>query len=111
MSDHSALSHLKVLFDAALQDYETQTGISLPEHPLAERLQNCHSVESIAAVLHEQTDAFNEFWGKGKLMRSLMKVLSVLHDVSASAKLGEVIGRRVHLNALMGSFVRLTRIP
>jgi hypothetical protein len=29
MSDHSASPHLKVLFDAALQDYETQTDMAL----------------------------------------------------------------------------------
>ena len=110
MSDHSALSHIKVLFDAALQDYETQTGIPLPEHPLAERLQECHSVESITAVLHEQTQDFNQFRGKEKLIKSLTNAISVLHNLSSCAKLGEVIGL-VHLKALMGSFVRLTRIP
>ena len=110
MSDHSALSHLNVLFNSALQDYEAQTGISLPEHPLTERLQDCHSVDSIATVLHEQTEDFNEFQGKEKLFKSLKNAISVLHRLSAYARLGEVIGR-VHLNALMGSFVRLTRNP
>ena len=110
MSDHSALPHLKVLFDASLKDYKTQTGIPLPEHPLAKRLQECYSVGSIAAVLHEQTEAFNEFQGKEKLINSLKNVISVLHNLSVCAKLGEVIGL-VHLNALMGCFVRLTRIP
>ena len=109
MSDQSALYHLQVLFNAALQDYQTQTGISLPEHPLAERLQDCHSVGSIAAVLQEQTEAFNEFRGKDKLINSLKNAISVLHNLSACAKLGEVIGL-VHIKALMGSFIRLTRI-
>jgi hypothetical protein len=45
-----ASSHLKVLFEAALQDYERQTGIALAKHPLAERLQECDSVESITAA-------------------------------------------------------------
>ena len=103
MSDHSALFHIEVLFGAALQDYETQTGIPLLEHPLAERLQNCHSVESIAAVLHGQTENFNEFQGKEKLFKSLKNAISVLHRLSAYGKLGEVIGL-VHLKALMGVF-------
>ncbi|KAN0103967.1 hypothetical protein V8E52_011451 [Russula decolorans] len=92
MSDQSASSHLKVLFDAALQDYERQTGIALAKHPLAERLQECHSVESITTVLHEQTQAFNQFRGKEKLMKLLKNAASVLHKLSACAKLGEVIG-------------------
>jgi len=110
MSDHSASSHLNVLFEAALQDYERQTGIALAKHPLAERLQECHSVESITAVLHEQTQAFNEFRGKEKVMKLLGNVVSILCKLSASAKHGEVIGV-VHLKALMGSSIRLTLIP
>ena len=110
MSDHSAPSHLKLLFEAALEDYETQTGIALPQHPLAERLQECHSVESITAVLHEQTQAFNQFRGKEKLIKSLKNAISILHNLSVCAKLGEVIGL-VHLKPLMGNFIPLTLVP
>ena len=92
MSDHSAPSNLNVLFEAALQDYETQTGIALAKHPLAERLQECHSIESITTVLHEQTHAFNEFRGKEKVIKLLKNAVSVLHKLTAGAKLGEVIG-------------------
>jgi hypothetical protein len=102
--------HLKVLFEAALQDYETQTGIALAKHPLAERLQECQSVESITAVLHEQTQAFDEFRGKEKVMKLLKNAVSVLYKLSACAKLGKVIGV-VHLKALMEGFKRLTLIP
>jgi hypothetical protein len=90
MSDQSPSSHLNVLFDAALQDYERQTGIALAKHPLAERLQECDSVESIAAILHEQTRAFKEFRGKEKAIQLLKSAVSILYKLSASAKLGEV---------------------
>jgi hypothetical protein len=110
MSDQSASSHLKVLFEAALQSYERQTGIPLAKHPLAERLQECHSVESIITVLHEQTQSFNEFRGKEKIMKLLKNVVSILHKLSPCAKLGEVIGV-VRLKTLMGSSIRLTLIP
>ena len=110
MSDQSASSHLKVLFEAALQDYETRTGMALAKHALTERLQECHSVESITAVLHEQIQAFNEFRGKEKVMKLLKNAVSLLYKLSACAKLGEVIGM-VHLEALMGSSIRLTLIP
>ena len=99
-----------VLFDAALKDYKSQTGISLPKHPLAERFQECHSVDSIAAVLHVQTGAFNQFQGRETLIKSLKSIISVLHKLSACAKLGEVICL-VHLKALMGSLIRLTLVP
>ena len=110
MSDQSASSHLKVLFEAALQDYERRTGIELAKHPLAERLQGCHSVESITAVLHEQTQAFNEFRGKEKVIKLLKNAVSVLHKFSSCAKLGEVIGV-VHLKTLYGCSISLTLIP
>ena len=101
--------HLKVLFEAALQDYETKTGIALAKHPLAERLQECQSVESITTVLHEQTRAFNEFRGKDKVMKLLANTVSVLNKLSASAKLGEIIGV-VHLKHSWG-FSYLTLYP
>jgi hypothetical protein len=110
MSDQPASSHLKVLFEATLQDYERQTGIALAKHPLAERLQECDSIESITAILHEQTQAFNDFRGKEKVIKLLKNAVSVLYKLSACAKLGEVIGV-VHLKALMGSSIRLTLIP
>jgi len=113
MSDQSASSHLNVLFGAALQDYERQTGIALAKHPLAERLHQCDSVESITVVLHERTQAFHEFFrGKETVMKLLKNAVSVLYNLSACIKLGEVtvIGV-VHLKALMGSFITLTLIP
>ena len=110
MSDHSASSHLKVLFEAALRDYESQTGIALAKHPLAERLQECDSVESITAVLHEQTRAFSEFRGKEKAMNLLKNAVSVLYKLSACAKLGEVIGM-VHPKPFIACSIYLTLFP
>jgi fungal STAND N-terminal Goodbye domain len=91
MSDQSQ-SRLQGLFDAALQKYEKQTGSELAKHPLAEQLQNCDSVESVIDVLHEQTQAFSEFRGGDKVMKPLKNTLSVLHKLSAAAKLGQAIG-------------------
>ena len=92
MSDQSASSHLQVLFEAALQDYEKQTGIALAKHPLADKLQNCDSVESVTAVLHEQTQAFSEFRGKDKVLKPLKNAVSVLCKLSATADFGRDIG-------------------
>ena len=92
MGDHPGSFHLQVLFEAALQDYEKQTGIALFKHPLAEQLQNCDSVESITAVLRDQTQAFSQFLGNDKVFKPLNKVVSVLYKLSATASFGQDIG-------------------
>ena len=92
MSDQSASSRFQALFEPALQDYENQTGISLPRHPLAEQLQNCDSVDSVMAVLQQQARAFREFRGSHKIMKSLNGVVSVLSVLSSTiSTLGGVI--------------------
>lgn len=92
MGDQSGSSRLQVLFEAALRDYERKTGIALDKHPLAEQLQNCDSVESVTAVLSEQTQAFSQFWEKDRLLKPLKTALSVLHKLSAAASVGHDIG-------------------
>jgi hypothetical protein len=64
----------------------------LAKHPLAEQIQNCDSVESVTAVLNEQTHAFIEFRGRDKIMKPLKNVVSVLYNLSATADLGQSIG-------------------
>jgi hypothetical protein len=93
MGDQSQSSHFKVLFEAALKDYQSQTGTILADHPLALQLQICDSIESVTAVLQAQARAFSEFRGDdGKIMKSLNHVVSVLYSFSASTTLGEAIG-------------------
>jgi hypothetical protein len=92
-SQNSQSSRFRVLFESALQDYQNQTGTTLANHPLAEKLQNCNSVESVTDVLQEQARAFTEFrGGDGRIMKSLKAVVSVLDSLSTSIALGEVIG-------------------
>ena len=86
MSDQLGSSHLQSLFDAALQDYKTKTGIALDKHPFAEELQNCDSVESLTAVLNSQTDTSNQFREKDRILKPLKDTLLVLHKLSAAAK-------------------------
>jgi hypothetical protein len=92
MSDQSGSSHLRVLFEAVLEDYKQQTGIELAEHPLAERLQNYNSVESVATILREQAQDFKEFREKDKVLRPLKKVLIVLHRLSSTANFAQHVG-------------------
>jgi hypothetical protein len=93
MSDPSPSSHFRGLFEAALQDYEKQTGTPLADHPLAEQLQECDSVDAINAVLQEQTRGFTDFrGGNGKIMKSLKSTVSILYALSTNTALGEGIG-------------------
>ncbi|KAH9979685.1 hypothetical protein BJV74DRAFT_858080 [Russula compacta] len=93
MSENSTSSRFRLLFDAALQDYEEQTGMKLVLHPLATKLEACDSVESIAAVFQEQSRAFHESRGDdGKVMKSLQGVVHALHKLSSSTTLRESIG-------------------
>jgi hypothetical protein len=92
MTDQSGSSHLRVLFEAALEDYKQQTGIELAKHPLAERLQDCNSVESVTAILREQAQDFKEFRDKDKLLKPLKKVLTVLHRLPSVADFTQDVG-------------------
>ena len=83
MTDQSGSSHLRVLLQTALEDYEKQTGIELAKHHLAERLQDCNSVESVTDVLREQAKDFEKFREKDKVLKPLKKVLTVLHIISS----------------------------
>ena len=92
MSDQPGSSHLRVLFEAALEDYKQQTGIQLAEHPLAERLQDGNSVESVTAILREQAQDFKEFQEKDKVLKPLKKVLTILHRLSSAANFARDVG-------------------
>jgi hypothetical protein len=92
MSDQSGSSNLRVLFAIALEDYKQQTGIELAEHPLAERLQDCNSVESVTTILREQAQDFKKFQDKDKVLKPLKKVLTVLHRLPSAANFAQHVG-------------------
>ena len=83
MSDKSGSPRLHVLFQAALEDYEKQTGIKLTEHPLAERLQDISSVDDVTDILRIQATDLENFREKDKVLKPLKKVLTVLHIISS----------------------------
>ena len=93
MSQPSPSSSFQVLFNTALQEYENQTGTSLVDHPFAEQLEECDSIDSIATVLQGQSQSFREFrGGDGKLIGLLTRSVDVLYTFSTNAVLGEGIG-------------------
>jgi hypothetical protein len=81
MSDQSSLSRFRSLLDAALQDYEKQTGTELVD-----------TVEPITAVFQEQARVLREFRDNGKVMKSLNGAVNILYTLSTSMVLGESIG-------------------
>jgi hypothetical protein len=92
MSNQPGSSRLGVLFEAALDDYKQRTCIELAEHPLAKRLQDVNSVESLTAILCEQAQDFEKFLEKDKVLKPLKKILTVLHNLSAAANFAQVVG-------------------
>jgi len=82
-----------LLYNSALQDYTTQTGINLVDHPFAKQLEKCDSVDSISSLLHENLRKFLEFRSEdGRVIKSLKCAVHVLHTLSTSTALGEGIG-------------------
>ncbi len=89
MGDQSGSPRFQVLFESALRDYERQTGTN---HPLAQQLQVCQTVESITSLLQEQARALSEYRGSDKIMKSLKSVVSFLSKVTSTAALGQHFG-------------------
>src|SRR5260221_1286526 len=79
-----------LLYNSALQDYITQTGTNLVDHPFVKQLEKCESVDSISSLLQENVRKFLEFRGEdGRIVKSLNCAVHVLHTLSTSTVLGE----------------------
>ena len=100
MTDQSASTRFRALFEAGLQAYEKKTTITLAVHPLAIQIQGCQSVESISAVLQGQAQTFTKFRGNDNVINVIKNTLLILTALSDTATLGESNGL-VSLKALM----------
>jgi hypothetical protein len=82
-----------LLYNSALQDYTTQTGTNLIDHPFAKQLEKCESVDTISSLLQENVRRFCEFRREdGKITKSLKCAVHVLYTLSTSTVLGEGVG-------------------
>ena len=103
MSRESRPSHFRTAFDATLQEYEKITNITLATHPIAEKLNNCHSAESIILLIQDQARELGDFPGIERIMKSIKNTVSVLSMLAAIPALGDAIDI-VRPNALMRAF-------
>ena len=92
MAHQSESDRFQALFEPALQAYEKMTGVSLAQHPLAIKLQSCHSVEAITGLLQDQAQAFKDLQGGDKIMKSLKTTVSILSKLSSVASLADAFG-------------------
>ena len=92
MSDQSGSLYFRELFNEALETYKQQTGIELAKHPLAERLQDCNTVESVTNIICEQAQDFKKFQEKDRVLNPLKKVLKVLHILPSAANFAQDAG-------------------
>ena len=90
MMNDPSNTRLHLLFDASLQSYEKQTRLKLVDHPLVLELENCHTVDSIMEILQNKACGFTRFREDGdKIMKSVKRVVHVLHALSTNPVLGE----------------------
>ena len=92
MAHQSQSADFQALFESTLQAYEKRTGVSLAQHPLAIKLQNCDSVESITDLLQDQARAFGDLQGSDKIMKSIKAIVTILSKLSSVALLADAFG-------------------
>jgi hypothetical protein len=93
MAHQSGSAHFQALLESALRAYEKKAGVSLAEHPLALKIQNCDSVDGITAILQDQAQTFRDLQGNDKVMKSIKATVSILSKLSSAASLADVFGR------------------
>ncbi|KAF8264193.1 hypothetical protein EI94DRAFT_1703441 [Lactarius quietus] len=93
-------SILDTALSQALGDYKKKTGKDLLEHPLANKVQRCDSVDAIKAIFQGQAEAFQQFKdGDQRLMKWINPVVDVLFTFSKTA--GGVAGTTIpHAKAI-----------
>ena len=103
MAHPSESARLQALFESALQEYEKKTGVYFAQHPLAIKLQSCHTVEAITGLLHDQAQAFRDLQGSDKIMKSLITTVSILSKLSSTASLAFGLVRQKGFMAFLPS--------
>ena len=92
MADQSGSPRFQALFECALQVYESKTGITLVQHPLAVDLQDCYSIDDITTLLQGRTQAFSDFGERGRMLKAIKATVSILTPLSDATSLAHAVG-------------------
>ena len=92
MAHQPESARLQAHFEPALQAYEKKAGVSLAQHPLTIKLQNCNSVEAITGLLQDRARAFLYLQGSDKIMESIKTTVSILSKLSSAPSLSDAFG-------------------
>ncbi len=72
------------ILDTALAEYTNQIGIDPASHPLAGRLQTCHSPDDVLELLEDHAKQFKDYRdGNRKLIDCLKPVVTAVHALSS----------------------------
>ena len=94
MTDKPGSARFQALLESALQDYEKKAGVTLcdREDLLAIRLQRCHSIDDITALLQDRAQAFNDLRNRDRIFKSIKATVSILAPISAIASAADDAG-------------------
>ncbi|KAH9953473.1 hypothetical protein BC827DRAFT_1273446 [Russula dissimulans] len=82
MSVHPSL---RSLFETALNEFESRTGINLVQHQVFNRLVACESIESVIDILQEQSKPLcSSLENDNTLMKGIKRTVHVLHFLSTN---------------------------
>jgi hypothetical protein len=92
MADRPGFARFQALFEEALQAYQKKTAVNLATHPLALKLQSCHSTEDITQLLQDQAQTFSDFHENDRIIKSIKTIVSILTPLSTIASLVDASG-------------------
>jgi len=79
----TSTSNYQSIFDDAIEAYKKKTKKDLRSHPLLDKLQDCHSPDSVLRVLYQQIPGFDQSRGTDdKLTKWLNPTVNVLYTFS-----------------------------
>ncbi|KAI9513370.1 hypothetical protein F5148DRAFT_35 [Russula earlei] len=85
MSSTSIFPNFRLILDAALEYYATQTGIDLTKYPSAHKLQCCGTSEAVLQLLHAREMEFKDYRERNRrLIDFLGPVVQVVHAFSGA---------------------------
>ena len=109
MTDHPGSDRFQALLESAVQAYEKKAGVTLAdtEDSLAMRLQCCHSVDDIAALMQGQAQAIDDFQQRDRIFKSIKTTVSILSPISSVISVADNVGL-VRWKVLMACCASLT---